>query len=236
MQAINADIFKQNAAASNIDLSRTDFAVISHRHGDHTSGLNYLFEIHPNVPVYTPNEKFGLFGSQLPGDFYPQIAHLPTHLRMYAGNTQEHINSGSPWNNANFIRLSETTEIANDIFIISTTSSTPGTLELQELSLALKSSAGLILVVGCSHPGIVNIVDTATKIDSRILNIFGGFHLLRTSVPKIRSIATALRSDYNVAKIAPGHCTGESAVNQFLKIFADDYVYAGLGTTIDLPK
>ena len=148
----NEKIFRENAAAANVELAGIDFAVISHRHGDHTTGLNHLFEVHPNIPVYTPNEKFGLFGSVLPGEFYPQVAELPEYLRIFAGKTVDHVNSGSPWDGANFIRINETTEIFPNIFIISTISNTPGTLELQELTLALKTSAGLVLVVGCS-PG-----------------------------------------------------------------------------------
>ena len=232
----NETIFKENARAANIDLTRIDFVVISHRHGDHTTGLNYLFKVHPNVPVYTPNEKFGLFGSRLPGSFYPQVAELPTYLRTYAGNTLDHIDSGSPWDGANFIRLDETKEIFPDIFIISTISDTPGTLELQELTLALKTSAGLILVVGCSHPGIQNIVHAATMIDTNIVNIFGGFHLLRTPVDKISTIASTLKNQYKVKSIAPGHCTGEPAIKEFLSLFQDEFIYAGLGSTIELPQ
>ncbi len=232
----NEKIFRENAAAANVELAGIDFAVISHRHGDHTTGLNHLFEVHPNIPVYTPNEKFGLFGSVLPGEFYPQVAELPEYLRIFAGKTVDHVNSGSPWDGANFIRINETTEIFPNIFIISTISNTPGTLELQELTLALKTSAGLVLVVGCSHPGIQNIVDAASRIDSNIVNIFGGFHLLRTPVKNIISIAAALKDKYKVKNIAPGHCTGEPAIKEFLAVFQDNFVYAGLGTAIELPN
>lgn len=199
----NADIFKQNSSTAKVGISTVDFAVISHRHNDHTTGLNYLFEIHPNVTIYAPNEKFDSFASTLP---------------------------------ANFVRLSKTIEIFPNIYIISTTTNTSSTKALQELSLVLKSSQGLIIVVGCSHPGIQHIVDTASKIDSRIVNIFGGFHLLRTPPKKISAIAAALKDDYKLKQISPGHCTGEPATQEFLRIFQNDYVYAGLGAVIELPQ
>lgn len=199
----NADIFKQNSNSAKVDLSTVDFAVISHRHSDHTTGLNYLFEIHPNAPVYTP---------------------------------LDHTNTNALSNSANFIRINKTTEIFPNIFIISTTRDNPELSKLQELTLALKTSVGLILITGCSHPGILEIVATASKIDSRIINIFGGLHLLRTPPKKISAIAAALKNDYKVKQISPGHCTGESATREFLRIFQNDYVYAGLGTVIDLPQ
>jgi 7,8-dihydropterin-6-yl-methyl-4-(beta-D-ribofuranosyl)aminobenzene 5'-phosphate synthase len=66
----NAEIFAQNVKALGIDLKKLDFAVISHRHGDHTSGLSYLLSVNANVKIYTPKEAFGVFGAALPGTFY----------------------------------------------------------------------------------------------------------------------------------------------------------------------
>ena len=66
----NAEIFSHNVNAKGIDLTDLDFAVLSHRHGDHTSGLNHLMTINPNVPIYAPKESFGVFGAALPGNFY----------------------------------------------------------------------------------------------------------------------------------------------------------------------
>ena len=52
----NAEILEHNVKALGVDLSKLDFVVISHRHGDHISGLNYLFHVNPTVKIYTPAE------------------------------------------------------------------------------------------------------------------------------------------------------------------------------------
>src|SRR5712692_9462729 len=72
----NADTFAHNVKALKIDLKRLDFVVISHRHGDHTSGLNYLLSINPGVKIYVPKETYGVFGSSLPGTFYRRAESL----------------------------------------------------------------------------------------------------------------------------------------------------------------
>ena len=54
-------------AAMRVDLLSLSFAVISHRHGDHLSGLNHLLQINPSLTIYTPEETYGVFGSTLPG-------------------------------------------------------------------------------------------------------------------------------------------------------------------------
>src|SRR5215831_10834694 len=73
----NADIFAENLKALGIDIKKLDFAIISHRHGDHTSGLSYLLSINPNVTIYAPKEGFGVFGAALPGTFYRKDESLP---------------------------------------------------------------------------------------------------------------------------------------------------------------
>src|SRR5262245_21581251 len=47
----NADIFAHNVEAKAVDLRQLDFAIVSHRHGDHTSGLNHLLKINPTVKI-----------------------------------------------------------------------------------------------------------------------------------------------------------------------------------------
>ena len=52
----NAEIFAQNVKVSGVDLKKLDFAVISHRHGDHTGGMNYLLTVNPQVKIFAPKE------------------------------------------------------------------------------------------------------------------------------------------------------------------------------------
>ena len=119
--------------------------------------------------------------------------------------------------------------------MISTVSQTPGTLELHELSLAIKTPKGIILVAGCSHPGIERIMEASMAIDKHVHAIFGGLHLVTTSDPEILRIATALYDQWKVDLMAPGHCTGEPAFAAFQKVFGNRYLYAGLGSVIELP-
>src|SRR5437879_13826759 len=127
-----------------------------------------------------------------------------------------------------------TTEITPDIHLISLVSDKPGTLELHELSLAINTPDGMVLVVGCSHPGIDKIVEAASTIKPRIHLIAGGLHLVVASDLDIEKIATALHDRFKVQYVAPGHCTGEPAFTALRKAFGHRYLYAGLGTTLAL--
>lgn len=232
----NPEILGQNAKAKGADLSKLDFVVMSHRHGDHMGGLPYLLQANPAVKIYAPKENFGVYGADLPSSFYRNDPSLPGEQRYYDGDPPEIMRFGSAWPAANFQLVDQNTEIAPDIHLITLVSDKPGTLELRELSLAINTPDGVVIVVGCSHPGIDKIVAAAATINPRIHLIAGGFHLVVTSDAEIQKIVTALHDTSKVEYVAPGHCTGEPAFRALRTAFGDRYLYSGLGTTLELPR
>ena len=82
--------------------------------------------------------------------------------------------------------------MAPGMFIFPGVSTSPGTLELKELSLAIKSPQGVILIVGCSHPGVEHIVQEATAIDPHINILFGGLHQIQKPDLEVKRIAAVL--------------------------------------------
>ncbi|MFZ0521913.1 MAG: MBL fold metallo-hydrolase [Candidatus Acidiferrales bacterium] len=230
----NPEVLAQNAKAKGVDLTKLDFVVISHRHGDHVGGLTYVLKVNPTVKIYAPKEGFGVFGSALPSSFYRKDASLPADERYYDGDPPEIMRFGSAWSGANFQLVDKNLEITPDIHLISLVSDKPGTLELHELSLAINTPDGLVIVVGCSHPGIDKIGEAAGAINPKIHLIVGGFHLVVSSDSDIEKIVTALHDKFKVEYVAPGHCTGEPAFEALKKSFGDHYLYAGLGSTLAL--
>jgi 7,8-dihydropterin-6-yl-methyl-4-(beta-D-ribofuranosyl)aminobenzene 5'-phosphate synthase len=230
----NAEIFAANVKAKNVDLTKLDFVVLSHRHSDHMAGLNYVLSVNPTVRIYAPKEGFGIYGSSLPSSFYRKDDSLPPEMRYYDGKPPEVMRFGAAWANARFELIDQTTEIAPGITLIALISDLPGTRELKELSLAVNTSDGLVLVVGCSHPGIERIVEVAAAINPKIRLIAGGFHLVVAPDDVVMKVVTTLEEKFKPEYIAPGHCTGEPTFAALKKAFGDRYLYAGLGTSIPL--
>jgi 7,8-dihydropterin-6-yl-methyl-4-(beta-D-ribofuranosyl)aminobenzene 5'-phosphate synthase len=127
----NPDILAKNAKAKGADLSKLDFVVMSHRHGDHMGGLDYLLSINPKVKIYVPKENFGVYGFSLPSSFYRKDETLPPEQRYYDGTPPEEMKFGSAWPRANFELIEKTTEIASGIHLIALVSDKPTTLELR---------------------------------------------------------------------------------------------------------
>src|ERR1700680_3273950 len=177
----DADIFSANVRAKGVDLKTLDFVVLSHRHSDHMAGLNYVLSVNPTVKIYAPKEGFGIYGSSLPSSFYRKEESLPPEMRYYGGAPPQIMKFGAAWHGANFELIDKTTEIAPGMTLIGLVSDAPGTKELKELSLAVNTSEGLLLVVGCSHPGIEKIVEAAAAINPKIALIACGLPLVSRS-------------------------------------------------------
>jgi 7,8-dihydropterin-6-yl-methyl-4-(beta-D-ribofuranosyl)aminobenzene 5'-phosphate synthase len=226
------EILAKNVKAKGVDLRRLDFVVLSHRHGDHIGGFSFLLSVNPKVKIYAPKENFGVFGSDLPSKFYRKDESLPVEMRYYSGTPPEIMKFGTAFPGANIQLVDKTTEVAPGITLIALVSDAPGTKELKELSLAINTPDGVVLVVACSHPGIETIVAEAAKINPHIHFIAGGFHLVVAQDPAIEKVAAALHDTFKVDYIAPGHCTGEPAFAALQKAFGDRYLYAGLGAML----
>jgi len=231
----DAQIFAHNVKAAGVNLAELDFVVISHRHLDHTAGLSYLLSVNPHVRIYAPKESFGVFGSSLPSSFYRKDESLPSQMRYYDGVPPETMTFGSAWPAAKFEMIDKTFEVAPGIHVLSLVSDKPGTRELRELSLAIETPEGMVVIAGCSHPGVDQIVEAAAAIDSRVALVMGGFHLPAASDAEIARIASTLKDSRKVDRLAPGHCTGEPAFALFRKMWGERYVYAGVGSVIELP-
>jgi len=230
----DAETLAGNVKAKGVDLTRLDFVVLSHRHSDHVGGLPYVLRMNPKVKIYAPKEGFGIFGSDLPSTFYRKDDSLPDHMRYYAGSPPETMKFGTVFPAANIELIDKTMEVAPGITLIALVSDTPGTKELKELSLAIDTPDGIVLLVGCSHPGIPAMVAAAAKINPHIHFLAGGLHLVAADDAVIAKAVATLHDTYKVDFIAPGHCTGEPTFAALQKAFGEHYLYAGLGTVLDL--
>jgi 7,8-dihydropterin-6-yl-methyl-4-(beta-D-ribofuranosyl)aminobenzene 5'-phosphate synthase len=106
---------------------------------------------------------------------------------------------------------------------------------IREQALALKTTEGLVVITGCAHPGIVNIVRVAKEITGQdtVSLVVGGFHLGVESPSRIELIAKELRL-LSVKRLAPCHCSGEQTRKIFKKEFGSEYIECGVGKRIEM--
>lgn len=105
---------------------------------------------------------------------------------------------------------------------------------LREQSLILDTTQGLVVIGGCSHPGIVNIVNKAkTLLGKDVYMVLGGFHMQHDSLEEIEEVVAELKT-MGVKKCGPAHCTGDLGIKAFMKSFKNGYLPMGTGKIISV--
>ncbi len=132
---------------------------------------------------------------------------------------------------AELTEVRQTQEIAPGVY-------TTGELgrDIIEQSLVLTTAEGLVVVTGCAHPGVVNVVRKAIEMapDQGVHLVMGGFHLQGASADQIASSIDSFE-DLGVEKVGPCHCSGDRARRMFKERYGHNYVEVGVGKIVPLP-
>ncbi|SET18036.1 7,8-dihydropterin-6-yl-methyl-4-(beta-D-ribofuranosyl)aminobenzene 5'-phosphate synthase [Natronincola peptidivorans] len=213
-----SDAFIRNAQKMNISLRNIDTIVISHGHIDHTWGLYDLIKLYTEATIENINynkpqlmahplafkhkqisdkEEIGsiLTEEKLAKHFHMTLSKEPvwiTDKLVFLGEIERtnHFENKKP--------IGKTQYNAKEV----------DDYLLDDSALAYKSTKGLVIITGCSHAGICNIIEYAKKVcqEDRIFDIVGGFHLLDPT-EELLKYTTEYIEQRNINQMHAGHCT-----------------------------
>lgn len=204
----NKAAFLENIKKLNISIDTVTHMIYSHQHWDHTAGFEEILKRLPNnTKLYLPAK----FSSKF-------IKKIPHQIEFNMIN--------------NFLKIAE------NIYSLVLKGSSLGIDEcfsLYEQAIIFDTSKGLVILTGCGHPGIVNIIEKATTLlpDRPIYLVIGGLHLHNSFSATSQKIVEKLKF-FGAMKVAPCHCTGETASKQFQKAYGKDYYEIGTGSVLHL--
>ena len=232
-------LFAENAKKLNIDITEIDTVVISHGHKDHGGALKEFMAINSHAKIYIKKEAFE--------PHYIKVLGLPFHVGL----------DEKLLNEQQIILTDDTMLIDEELFLFSNVkpetfvsksnrvlySKKQGYLQSDdfdhEQSLILTVNGQSVLVSGCSHAGIVNIVNKAESlIPTEITTVIGGFHLYNPPTKKYESnemidtIAVALAKKNFIYYTC--HCTGMQAYKRMKKMLGKELHYLSTGTVVML--
>jgi 7,8-dihydropterin-6-yl-methyl-4-(beta-D-ribofuranosyl)aminobenzene 5'-phosphate synthase len=191
------EVFEANFKKMGINAEDIDFLIISHEHGDHTSGIPAFVKMKRDIPVIIPYSFSERFKKTMTGyGLEPNLVKGPAR-------------------------------ICENLF-------TSGEFDYQipEQALVLNTKQGLVVMTGCSHPGIVEMLkEIKYTFKKDIFMVFGGFHLLDKSEKEMSSIISEMKA-LGVVKCGATHCTGDKQIQMFRDSFGDNYFELGVGNTI----
>ena len=108
--------------------------------------------------------------------------------------------------------------------------------EIIEQSLVIETEKGSVIITGCAHPCIVDIIKKSAEISGNdILLVLGGFHLLQTSNNDILEIVKGFRT-MKVKYAGPTHCSGDKTIEIFKENYDKSFINLGAGRVLKLSE
>ena len=227
-----------NAKLMGIDFSKLQGIMFSHGHVDHTGGLKQVLEKTGTIPIYAHPDLFS------------------TH---YSKNSGKMHNIGVPWPQAELKKLGadfkfsaapyEVTPgllLSGEVPRISKVETgDPNLLSMSksgeqltdplhdDLSLFINTDKGLVILLGCAHAGLLNIIDHAIKVtgQNKIHMVLGGTHLKFCSEEQMTATLNRLE-ELDIDKIGTSHCTGLRGARMLAERFGERFFSASVGVEI----
>jgi 7,8-dihydropterin-6-yl-methyl-4-(beta-D-ribofuranosyl)aminobenzene 5'-phosphate synthase len=245
----HTDVVRRNVESMKIDLTTVPEVVLSHSHSDHTGGFmalrNFvrdeapkaLARTHVGEGIFTPRMVVNTGVPDNPALlFRPDYESTGGEFVVHANAVQIH---PGVWVTGPVPRKHPERNWSPGLQLVTSAGRTEDNLP-EDMSLVCDTDAGLVILAGCGHAGVINIVEHARRTirPARIHALIGGLHLFSADEPTLAWTAEKLRAvgvDYFLA----GHCTGIETVYRFrgdLDLDRQHAVVAGVGSSFELGR
>jgi 7,8-dihydropterin-6-yl-methyl-4-(beta-D-ribofuranosyl)aminobenzene 5'-phosphate synthase len=213
-----SDAFIRNASRIGIDLLKLDSIVLSHSHMDHSWGLAPLFQLFSEAMIEglgTPKPEFiahpDVFCSRT-ADGLPEIGSFLTEATI-KNFCSVQLSKDPLWITDDIVFLGEIPrkndfENLDPMGKVRTSDGIDDCFVKEDSAMAYRTGEGLVIITGCSHAGICNIIEHAREVcgEERVKDVIGGFHLLDPKPEQIQGTLDYF-SKLNAQRIFACHCT-----------------------------
>ncbi|MFL0198756.1 MBL fold metallo-hydrolase [Clostridium sp. WILCCON 0269] len=247
--------FIKNAKNLDIDLNKTDYIVISHAHYDHGNGLKSFAEDFTIRPKLLLSQYFFSNGKK----YYhvnknnPEVFKNSQSIKNMEGFNYIGVNFDEKFLEQNSFKVDymalDQTEIVEGVYIFTNFKSYYNFEKLNpsmkikagesfetdtfkdEISIGIDTPKGLLILLRCSHPGVLNIIKSIEiKSGKNIFGVIGGTHLMEASMDRIKKTIAELKK-MNIKIMGVSHCTGHIATSQ-LKVSCENFFVDSTGSSI----
>lgn len=228
-----------NADALGVDLRTVDALVLSHGHYDHTGGMRAFLRRRGRLPVYAHPDLFASHCGSLPHEHYIGVPFSAEELSSLGADfhfvrTAVEIVPGL-WVSGEIPRKTVFEKGDPRLYLKKDGQKMPDPFA-DDMSLYCVTPQGLVIILGCAHAGLVNIVEHARAVTgmSRVYGIIGGTHLGPVSAEQ-QAATIAYLQQLDLQFLAANHCTGLPMAARLAGLFGSVFRFAPAGSAFALP-
>jgi 7,8-dihydropterin-6-yl-methyl-4-(beta-D-ribofuranosyl)aminobenzene 5'-phosphate synthase len=219
-------VLSNNARCLGIDLKRVDTVILSHGHNDHTGGLKALTAYNSSFTLFADPAAFFEKFVKSEGEIFDRgisveaafLEKIGVRLRLDTQPAQ--IAPGV--STTGEIPMETDFESLEPVFFTKENGATIPDLLPDDRALVLDTEKGLVILLGCTHRGIINTLRHVRRLTGKenIHAVIGGLHLGKADEEKLTAIIESLRA-FEIDRIGVGHCTGMRAAKRLMDAFGD---------------
>lgn len=188
----SGNVLLHNAEKLNINLDTIDTFVLSHPHDDHSGGMGKVSHLIGHKPMFCTSDAFGV--------------HMPNYELLKTHYTNVH-------------PVTSNIEIIPGLWVTKERPTLNSPHKTNEINLvAHLEGKGLVVIVGCSHHGLPNIIADAKNAFHNQIPIYaliGGLHLKNSTAEEIANIITLFTQE-KIQLLLPNHCTGFGPIKRLV--------------------
>jgi len=231
--------FLENGEKLGIHIKDVDLAILSHGHYDHGGGLEAFLEVNQKAPIHIQKKALGEFYAKDPDQFrYIGLSHTwKTNPRVVSHTGDYKLDAGL------FVFAGvtgrECYSPANDRLLVSMNGHMIQDLFMHEQNLLIKEGEKMVLIAGCAHNGIVNILNKAESFcPSGIHAVLGGMHLMHAYEEEEKQRAfcheMAEKLKEHDCIYFTGHCTSVEAYEMLKQELGSQMNYLSAGSVLEI--
>ncbi len=234
------EAFLDNLSRLGLSLNQITKLVLSHGHYDHTGAVKDIVDGSDSLLVYAhPDfsmQRFSIHTGKPPKNIsidYEQIEAIEKLAADLVFLLKEPIEiAENIFTTGEIPRVNRYEDTGGPFYLDAKKSAKD--LILDDQSVCIKTSLGIVVITGCCHSGIINTLDYVSQLfDENIHMVIGGLHLNSASDQRVKHTIESFRK-HNVKKIIPCHCTGIDVVNRLKRELGSLVTPGFAGMEIDL--